>query len=423
MALNTPYKRINPNSINYAAVGQKDPWFALGYALGEGYWNNYNARGEAKATETIKQGLDNFLKYGNVDGPAPQDLVDQAMTISVGKEKVSSGDVEKASNKDSDKTIKPEVDHGLMKWDYIQSKYANSPNPVGDSISAQKLLNGTEIALNNTNMGAFDENAFKLAIMDKLTKDGRSPQQREAAWAAIQPMIAGKKAQYNGKVVNELYGLYEQANMNQDYSNARRFALEINKLDPNLGKHLLSGTVTQKDIWEQQNKERMARGEVGSNGLFKSEADELKYLDAAIEKANENPPTTETEKATLAMMKARRNQIRQNGISSPVNKQIFGIKWEDDTVVGDLVDDAIKSGNQELVVSNLNVAYQNGLIDEKRYNKFLTKIKDSNKKVETAKAKEEPVEEHDFSKRSGLALAMSEGKTVKQWLDETFGGK
>lgn len=268
MALNTPYRRINPNSINYAAVGQKDPWFALGYALGEGYWNNYNARGEAKATETTKQGLDNFLKYGNVDGPvlgddemlskyARPDKKQQAIDAAIQLPELKPAGESKEGKSKGGNAGQPTFDHALLKWGYTQDKYKDSPNPVGDSISAQKLLNGTEIALNNTNMGAFDENAFKLAIMDKLTKDGRSPQQREAAWAAIQPMIANKKAEYNGKVVNELYGLYEQANMNQDYSNARRFALEINKLDPNLGKHLLSSTVTQKDIWEQQNKERM----------------------------------------------------------------------------------------------------------------------------------------------------------------------
>ena len=64
MALNTPYKRTNPNSINYAAMGQRDPWFALGYALGEGYWNNYNARGEEKATQTAESMLEDYLKTG-----------------------------------------------------------------------------------------------------------------------------------------------------------------------------------------------------------------------------------------------------------------------------------------------------------------------------------------------------------------------
>ena len=259
MALNTPYKRINPNSINYAAVGQKDPWFALGYALGEGYWNRYNQRGTEKSKATIMEGYDNWRKYGDVNGPAPKDLVDQALTISVGGNKATSRDVEEASSGATDKTIKPEVDHGLMKWDYVQNKYANSPNPVSDSISAQKLFSGTEIALNNTNMGAFDEEAFKLAVMDRLTKEGRTPQQREAAWAAIQPMIANKKAEYNNKVSDELYRLYQQAKGIGDNASADRFLMEIQKVNPNMAKVLMDGRITERDRYKAETDKEIAR--------------------------------------------------------------------------------------------------------------------------------------------------------------------
>ena len=66
MALNTPYKRVDLNvNPNYASMAQKDPWFAIGYALGEGYWNNYNARGEKKATETADQMLNDAVKHGD----------------------------------------------------------------------------------------------------------------------------------------------------------------------------------------------------------------------------------------------------------------------------------------------------------------------------------------------------------------------
>ena len=263
MALNTPYKRINPNEFNYAAVGQKDPWFALGYALGEGYWNRYNQRGTEKSKASIMEGYDNWRKYGDVNRPAPKDLVDQAMTISVGGNKASAQDVEKASGSKSDKTIKPEVDHGLMKWDYVQGKYANSPNPVGDSISAQKLFSGTEIALNNTNMGAFDEEAFKLAIMDKLTKEGRSPQQREAAWAAIQPMIAQKKNEYNKTKSDELFKVAQDAFGNNDIAGAESAVLALNEVDPVRGKYAMSRLGSMIDM---QNRKEMARFNAGVNG-------------------------------------------------------------------------------------------------------------------------------------------------------------
>lgn len=281
MALNTPYKRINPNEFNYAAVGQKDPWFALGYALGEGYWNRYNQRGTEKSKATIMEGYDNWRKYGDVNGPAPKDLVDQALTISVGGNKASAQDVEKTSDGKSDKTIKPEVDHGLMKWDYVQGKYANSPNPVGDSISAQKLFSGTEIALNNTNMGAFDEEAFKLAIMDKLTKEGRSPQQREAAWAAIQPMIAQKKNDYNKAKADELFETAKVAFQNNDIAGAESAVLALNEVDPVRGKYAMSRLGGMIDM---ENRKEIARFNAGINGkdagVFGSA--EMKFLQDEI---------------------------------------------------------------------------------------------------------------------------------------------
>ena len=248
MALNTPYKRINPNSINYAAVGQRDPWFALGYALGEGYWNNYNARGEEKATQTAESMLEDYLKTGSSNKKsAPQGLVDQAMSLSVGGETISEDSANKASSGKEKGTIKPEVDHALLKWDYLSDKYKNSPNPVGDSIAAQNLVNSTELALGNTNMGAFDEAQFKLALDKKLMADGRNTQQREAAWAAVQPLIAQKKSEYNTKVSNQLYGLYKQAQELGDYSSADGFLIEIQKINPNMGKIIMDGRVTERD--------------------------------------------------------------------------------------------------------------------------------------------------------------------------------
>ena len=267
MALNTPYKRVDLNvNPNYASMAQKDPWFALGYALGEGYWNNYNARGEKKATETAEQMLNNAVKYGDPNAgiltnedlvskyarpDKKQQILDAAIQLPELKYDKDGKEVKGAGNQ------QPIIDKGLLKWGYLDDKYANNPNPVGDSVAAKKLLNNTEIALSNANMGAFDVQKFKLALDKQLMADGRNARQREAAWSAIQPMIAEKKAEHNAQVVNELYGLYEQANMNQDYENARRFAMQIGKLDPTLGKHLLSGSVTPKDIWNQSNKERM----------------------------------------------------------------------------------------------------------------------------------------------------------------------
>ena len=271
MALNTPYKRINPNSINYAAVGQRDPWFALGYALGEGYWNNYNARGIKKGIEEGEKILANGFPKSE---PAPQDLVDQAMTISVGKEKVSSEDVEKASNKDSDKTIKPEVDHALMKWDYIQNKYKDNPNPVGDRISTNSIVNNAEVALDNPNVAGMDWNVFASRLDKELTLSGKNAYQRDVIREHIKPLFEAKKSEYNQKASNELYGLYVRAMELGDYASAERFGMQLSSINPVFGNHLLKNTITAKDIWKANNDKEIAHikanGKKGKSGISSS---------------------------------------------------------------------------------------------------------------------------------------------------------
>lgn len=255
MAMNTPYKRVDLNvNPNYASMAQKDPWFALGYALGQGYWNNYNARGERKSIDIAREKVADYLK--NMQ-PAPQGLVDQAMTLSVGGNTVSEDSVKKASNGDGKGTIKPEVDHSLLKWDYTTNKYKDSPNPVGDTIATQTVVNDATKVLDNINIGALNEVELYDKIKTALVAQNKG-KHVEAAINAIRPMVEQKKAEYNNKVVDQLYGLYMQANKNGDHANAERFALQISQLNPTMGKHLLGGTVTYKDRWQQENREKIA---------------------------------------------------------------------------------------------------------------------------------------------------------------------
>lgn len=261
MALNTPYKRMNPNSINYAAMGQKDPWFALGYALGEGYWNNYNARGEAKATETARQMLaektgdsagvlsndDLINKYARPD--KKQQAIDAAIQLPELKPLSKGKDGE---SKGEGTTGQPTFDHALLKWGYTQDKYKDSPNPVGDSVAAQKLLNNTEVALSGANIEALDWGQFETALNQKLMLDGRNAQQRAAAIAAIKPMFDGKKKEYDNKVVDRLAGMWQEANEAGDHSSASKFASRIGQINPALGKHLLDSIVTPKDKWKAE---------------------------------------------------------------------------------------------------------------------------------------------------------------------------
>lgn len=271
MALNTPYKRVDLNvNPNYASMAQKDPWFALGYALGEGYWNNYNARGEKKSIETGKQLFADWLKNGGAPKEAPQDLVNQAMTLSIGGNTVKEDSIKKAGEGDDKNAIKPEIDHGLLKWNYVSDKYQDNPNPAGDSITAQKFANNIELGLKNMDMSAFDENQFYLALDEALLRDNRNARQRAAAREAIKPMVDAKKAEYNGKVVNQLYSLYIQANEAEDYANAEKFAVQIAQINPDLGQYLLRGGVSAKDVFNAREADKRAKYKGGGNKLNRS---------------------------------------------------------------------------------------------------------------------------------------------------------
>ncbi len=334
MALNTPYKRVDLNvNPNYASMAQKDPWFALGYALGEGYWNNYNARGEKKATETAEQMLNNTVKHGDPNAgiltnedlvskyarpDKKQQILDAAIKLPELKYDKDGKEVKGSGNQ------QPVIDKGLLKWGYLDDKYANNPNPVGDSVAAKKLLNSTEIALSNANMGAFDVQKFKLALDKQLMADGRNARQREAAWSAIQPMIAEKKAEHNAQVSNQLYDLYRQAQGLGDYASADSFLMEIQKVNPNMAKVLAEGRVTEKDRFKAQEARELAyirRGSRSNSGGSSANNDYFstprgKYVTGQLDKLEQKM----ADGGELNELEA----ARYNNFTDEVNEALYG---------------------------------------------------------------------------------------------------
>ena len=270
-----------------------------------------------------------------------------------------------------------------MKWDYVQGKYANSPNPVGDSISAQKLFSGTEIALNNTNMGAFDEEAFKLAIMDKLTKEGRSPQQREAAWAAIQPMIAQKKNEYNKTKSDELFKVAQDAFGNNDIAGAESAVLALNEVDPVRGKYAMSRLGSMIDM---QNRKEMARFNAGVNGkdagVFGSA--EMQFIQNALNTLDNmrlsGIQLDDNQIAYYKQLTNRRDKLLESQWGSPVSAY-------DNFVT--TADENLKSGKAtEANVRELaEEYYKQGKLTKEDLDKILAKYPD---KASGSKAKDKP---------------------------------
>ena len=327
MALNTPYKRINPNEFNYAAVGQKDPWFALGYALGEGYWNRYNQRGIKKGIEEGEKLLENGLPERQ---PAPQELVDKAMTISVGKTKVSSEDVEKASSGATDKTIKPEVDHGLMKWDYVQDKYKDNPNPVGDRISTANIATKADVALDNPNVAAMDWGQFSSGLKKELILSGKNDFQINAVLEHIKPMFDAKKQTYNNDKVSQIVNSYIQATQAGDYNKAEQFGIEAFKDNPTIAQYLLSNNVGVKDRWKADNAERLAL--IKAKGDSDKAAAELTTAGVNAAKAILNDPNSGPEDIKAArdyLAFGLANKTKTPAKQEPTNLDKFGAKYSD----------------------------------------------------------------------------------------------
>ena len=262
MALNTPYKRVNittgmPNQSQVA----NDPWGSLGTIIGTVLGNAAYERGVKKGTEDILSGM-----APKSSEPAPQDIIDQAMTLSVGGNTVGAKDVEKAGDGEGKGTIKPELDHGMLKYGYLMDKYKDSPNPVSDAITTKNIVQNAEIGLSNANMDFVPEADFKLQVMKKLMADGRNSAQREAIWENIKPVYDARKKEYNQEKTNELVEAYKIARENNDYAGMEQITLNLHKYNPEVAGYFAKNNVGAKDMFNAEKAERIALAKAKGKG-------------------------------------------------------------------------------------------------------------------------------------------------------------
>lgn len=245
MALNTPYRRVNvttgmPNQNQIA----NDPWGSLGTIIGTVLGNAAYERGVKKGTDDILASMPSMSSES-----APQDIIDQAMTLSVGGNTIGEKDVKKAEGGEGKGVIKPEIDHGLLKYGYLMDKYKDNPNPVSDAITTKNIVQNAEIGLANANMDYVPEADFRMQVMKKLMADGRNAAQREEIWGNIKPIYDARKKEYDDQKTMELVGLYNKAVADKQYDKAEEISLLTEKYNPSIAKYLQKNNISHKDIW------------------------------------------------------------------------------------------------------------------------------------------------------------------------------
>lgn len=193
---NDPYERVPLSQL--AKINQEDPWFGLGYALAQGWNNQYNQRGVDKSVEELQKSL----------GPTEQER-DNAKSAVLNAQPTMADDYNQL-NQYLDETLKsgnayvanpesftsmPAAPEGSL-FAAAQNWAGTDNTPMysygaGDA-RAYETGNAQAIdALTNAQaadrLRNFDINDWQAQQRANLVAQGRSPQQIEAAMAIMMP--------------------------------------------------------------------------------------------------------------------------------------------------------------------------------------------------------------------------------------------
>lgn len=194
-----PYERVNINQL--AKINQQDPWFGLGYALAQGWNRAYNQRGVDKSVAEIEkslgpteqerenakntvlnaqptieedynqlnQYLDDTLRNGNgyIANPTTANTFNNA--------EVPAGSLYSAAqNQSNGVQNQPSYNFGVGDARAYETSNAQAINSLANAQAADRLRN-------------FDINQWQSQQRANLVKQGRSPEQIEAAMAVMMP--------------------------------------------------------------------------------------------------------------------------------------------------------------------------------------------------------------------------------------------
>lgn len=250
-----PYERIPINQL--ARINQEDPWFGLGYLLAQGYNRAYDQRGVDKSV----QELQNSLGPTQAERDNSQDAVlSQLPTIE--------GDYNQL-NKYADEVLKngagynanpaaqalPEAPANGLYSAGNAANFAGQPAynfGVGDARAYQTdnraAINALAGAQAADRLRNFDINQWQANETAKLISQGRTPEQIDAAMAAMLPQAQALEQRNKDLDTMEAVRMLSGMDLTSGFNpNAWAVASRLTKSNPELARMVFKSFIDPRD--------------------------------------------------------------------------------------------------------------------------------------------------------------------------------
>lgn len=247
-----------------------DPWYALGKMIGAGYMQNYNERGINKNVEAAENAIKGA--YGDINDMAgqPQPQVPQAVEQPIQQSDNVRSDWGSGYTPRTDMTnpVVPVRDQIKQdKLDYRVAKYADSPNPTSEGIEKANAEAQAKAETERINgLRKLDPVMMYNLGADAIKKRGGTKYQQDMALAQLRDQIGGYMATANKQIFDYDSKDVEDMINNGDYKGAWGKWASLAKLDPDRAKILYAGVPTMKEIWANDNQQKMMAARMAGYG-------------------------------------------------------------------------------------------------------------------------------------------------------------
>lgn len=258
-----PYERVNINQL--ARINQNDPWFGLGYALAQGWNRAYNQRGVEKSVDELEkslspteqersnardavlstqptveedynqlnQYLDDTLKNGGgyVANPATANAFDNAQA--------PDGSLfAAAQNWSNNSNNQPMYSFGVGDARAYKTGNAQAIDALANAQAADRLRK-------------FDIDSWQAQQRANLVKQGRSPEQIEAAMAVMMPQAQALDERNKDLDTQDALAMLGNLDLSAGYNpQAYQLIGRLSKSNPELAKMLTRDIISPRDEYE-----------------------------------------------------------------------------------------------------------------------------------------------------------------------------
>lgn len=237
MALNTVYKKMDPNTL--ARLTYRDPGFGIGYALANAFIDNYNDRGVRKSVEAMQKSLEPnsdetsaaTAQYFAVNPDQNQNNFSEMNKIlneyQNGNYQVSD-QMKMPGQPAQQSTVQPLGVNAAIQGFEQASQYNPEAQKQIQALSEQQAL---------PRMLNFDPAQWKAEQTQNLLKQGRTQEQIDAAMQVMQPQIQQLTDQANK--IKTMQALSQAANL--DWSDPRSLAVvaDLQQSNPEMAELLV----------------------------------------------------------------------------------------------------------------------------------------------------------------------------------------